>query len=260
MSVKSLFLQFLAALICLLVLAGCGGKTQWYKEGHSQADFDRDVQECEIIAKEFARQASLTGEREDPATLIRALNSCLYAKGWSNFSPDETAQETETASRLAVYEQGVVRGFKKTINIPPGFILLSDSMGHSGPTISQTLFFTRDNTTYINIMFQRARVDVFERVEYPVVEPFFLYHRGERMKRPDIDWAVFTGEFQRDWVVGFGAFLRPGRKERVTIVVTHPLSAQDSQPPTELRLTRDQYHEADLFMEKWSSWARKNIH
>ncbi len=255
---RSVCLPFFV-LICLFLLSGCGGKAQWYKEGHTQADFDMDVQECEIIASEFARQASLTGEREDPATLIRAVNSCLYAKGWSNFPTQKNGQDAEEPARLAVYDQGVLTGFKKTINIPPGFVLLSDSTGHSGPTTSQTLFFTRDNTTYINILFQKTLNDVFEKVEYPVVEPFFLYHRGEKMKRPDIDWAIFTGEFQKEWVVGFGAFLRANRKERITIVVTHPLPAQDSSPPSELRLTRNQYQAADLFTEEWSTWARENI-
>lgn len=256
MRVLSALLLF--AGLCVGLSVGCSPRAQWHHPSRPQADLPRDLQECEVIAKEFARQASLTGEREDPATRINTLNACLYSRGWSDLPRGDEGQGVGQASPPAFYAQGKVTGFGQEIKIPPGFALLSVSTAPSGPTITRTFSFERDDT-HMKLLFQEAFRGAFEEMEYPVVEPFFLYHRGQRSRKTPLDWAVFAGEIQNAWVIGYGAYLRVNRKERVTLVITRPLPNPEEAPPVPLRLSQEQYHAAELFKEEWSSWAEANI-
>ena len=78
----------LLLVLIFLLLTGCSSTQQlWYNPAKTQKDFDRDSQECEIIAREFSRQATMTGKSLDYETFASAWSSCLHDKGWSNTPP-----------------------------------------------------------------------------------------------------------------------------------------------------------------------------
>ncbi len=253
---KALVFLWIVAVACLgLLLPGCSTKTQWYKPNRSQLDFERDAQECEIIAREFARQATLTGEREDPATLAKSFDVCLGSKGWTHMPRQQKNLEVPEVAPMAQYHEGELSGFDLILDIPDDFKLVSDKTQPVGSSISQTFVFVR-NGTYINILFQKLLFgSTFDVLEYPVVEPFFLYHRGENAgRRSPLRWALFAGEFKKQWMVGYGAFIRVSKTERVILSVVHPLPNQQERPPTGLRLTEEQFLEAERFREEWVGW------
>jgi len=241
-------------LVCLLVfLSGCGTKHRWYKPDHYQADFDKDALECETIAREMARQATMTGKSEDPATFISSFNNCLSKKGWSN--APQTIQklpEQEKSAPLAVLEQGKVQGFGKAIQMPQGFTLLAESSQVAGPFTAQNFQWTGGDSTFIQIVFQKTTAQSFDPIDYVVAEPFFLYERGKDEKKPDLlRWAVFAGEIKKNWVVGLGSYVLVNKNERIIVVVTRPLPNPEASPPPGLRLNKEQRDAAELFMKEW---------
>jgi len=254
---KNIFFFRSAFLICLLVfLGGCGEKVRWYKPHHYQTDFNRDSLECEAIAHEMARQATITGKDEDLVTFIASYNNCLFRRGWSNNPP--AAQNSEgqiTAPPLAVSEQGKIQGFGKTVAMPKGFTLLAETSQVAGPIAAQNFQWRDDASTFINIIYQKAATKSFDSIDYVVVEPFFLYERGRDRKKPDfLRWAVFAGEVGKSWVVGLGGYVLAGNNERIVVVVTRPLPGPEALPPPGLRLSKGQRDAADDFMKTWEVW------
>lgn len=246
-----------ALLVCLLLfLSGCGTKERWYKSGHYQADFDKDSLECETIAREMARQATMTGKSEDPAIFVSSFNNCLSKKGWSNHPQtiqDLPGQEKNT--RLAVPDQGKVQGFGRTIQMPQGFTLLAESSQVAGPFTAQNFQWAGDDSTFITVVFQKTTTQSFDPIDYVVVDPFFLYERGKDEKKPDLlRWAVFAGEIKKNWVVGLGSYVLVNKNERIIVVVTRPLPNPEAEPLPGLRLGKRQREAAERFMEKWLAW------
>jgi hypothetical protein len=257
-------MKFPVILIIALLLAGCGGGAQhWYKAGQTQVDFDQDGQECEIIAKEFARQATLTGNREDPESYVRTYNNCLFAKGWSVLPSDTPADSAAgaPAPMAACQEGGIIQGFGKTFAVPPGFVLSSDVTQAYGPTMMQNLLFQGPEQSFINFTFQKAVTRDFKPADYPVREPFFLYEQGAWKKNRDrLRWAVFSGNIQGSWVAGLGGYLIVNKRQRISIVVTSPLPSQTEAILSGLRLDSGQIGAVEKLRSEWLPWLESHAH
>lgn len=248
---------FSALLMCLLFfLSGCGGKVQWYKPHHFQTDFDRDNLECETIAHELARQATMTGKGEDLATFIGSYNNCLSRRGWSNTPPAVQNSEGQIKSPPdAVLAQGKIHGFGKTVAIPQGFTLLAETSQVAGPIAAQNFQWQGDDSTFIHLIYQKIAAKSFDPIDYVVVEPFFLYERGKDKNKPDLlRWAVFAGEIKKSWVVGLGSYVLTNKDKRIIVVVTRSLPPPEASPPAGMRLSKGQQEAAERFMEEWLGW------
>ena len=245
----------------LFLLTSCGTEARWYKPGHFQADFDKDALECEVIAHEMARQATMTGRSEDQERFVTAFNTCLYRKGWSTSPPSSpgAAGQPGDAHRLAALAAGGVQGFGLFLPLPAGFSLRSETAQAAGPVASQSFLWEGRDSTFIQLVYQKTVGKTFEPIDYVVVAPFFLYERGTDEKRPDfLRWAVFTGEVKKNWVVGLGAYVLASKEERIIVVVTRPLIAPETSPPQGLRLSKGQRDTAENFMTEWQQWLAVN--
>lgn len=261
---KQSIIRLLLLLVLLPALAACGAGPRWYKDNRGQADFDKDSLECEIIARELARQATLTGAGEDLATFANSFNNCLYRKGWSNVPPPSAAAAGQTAnepSRPARLETTTVHGLGRAIAIPDGFTLISDSVRALGATTVHTLVFMGANDTFLTLVFQQSTEKVFTEIGYLVADPFFLYRKGAAGNwwKKNLRWAVFAGRMGDDWVTGLGGYLLVSKKERITLVVTRPLAGPESRPPAGLRLSRDQHEEVEKFQARWLPWLGDQV-
>lgn len=244
------------ALVAVLLLAGCAGPQRWYNPGHTQTDFDRDSQECGLIAQEFSRQATLTGDREDPVTYELTYNNCLYAKGWS-VEQSGAVSGSQAALPLATFENGAVRGFGKTVTLPAGCSLKSHATRSYGPTLLENLFFQGPDRSYINFTFQKALTRSFDPTAFPVKAPFFLYEQGAWKKNPDgLRWALFFGRLKGSWVAGLGGFLLVNDRHRISIVLTRPLPPQVKKPLPGLHLGAGQIRAMEKFRAVWLPWLK----
>jgi hypothetical protein len=259
--VKTILVTFMI----FLLLSGCsGGGQHWYNPGKTRVDFDGDSQECELIALELSRQATLTGRREDPQASALAFNNCLYAKGWGilpAMQPSPVSENAETVSSLAVYHQdGTIEAFGRSFAVPAGFALQSDSVRNSGSILMQNLLFLGPDSVYINFTLQRSLDRKFEPINYPAQEPFFLYEQGRDAKKPDrLRWAVFAGPIQENWVTGLGGYLLLGNRERLTVVITSPLSYPQEPVPAGLNLSHGQFVAVEQFRGEWLPWLKEQM-
>jgi hypothetical protein len=259
-SQRRLFLLFLF----ILLLFGCGGGQHWYNPGKTRVDFDSDSQECEILARELSRQATLTGRREDPQTYGRAFNACLYGKGWSTLPPVQPGAGSgsgEADSSLAVYHpDGRIEVFGRYLAVPAGFVLQSNGVQRLGPTLSENLFFMGPDSVFMNISVQKSLDSKFEPANYPAQPPFFLYEQGRDEKQPDLlRWAVFAGKIHEEWVAGLGGYLLLGERERLTVVITGSLPDPHEPVPPALQLSHGQFQAVERFREEWLSWLQAQI-
>jgi hypothetical protein len=239
-------------LICML--SSCGGGQMWYKQGATQADFNLDAQECEIIAHELARQATVSGERENLEVFIKSYNNCLFLKGWSHIPPNQKAGNQKQANfNLAKINQNSIEAFGKRFNLPKEFKLLKENKSVFGPTLIHSFFLQGTGPTFINLIFQQSLDLDFEPADYPVEEPFFLYDRGSEEEK-NIRWSVYCGQINDEWIVGLGSFFLISEKERIILIVTSPLPQQTTPPPKGLRLTKKQKDATEKFVKSWKEW------
>jgi hypothetical protein len=238
-------------LICML--CACGAGPMWYKQGATQADFNKDEQECLLIAHELARQATVSGERENLEIFIKSYNNCLFQKGWSHIPPTQQNTSTGTNTILAKIDQNCIQAFGKKISLPAGFKLLNENKRVFGPTLIHSFFFQGPGPAFINFIFQQSLDLNFEPADYPVKEPFFIYDKGCE-KEENIRWSVYCGQIKNEWIVGLGSFILIKDSQRIIVVITSPLPPRTSPPPKGLRLTKNQKDAAERFETKWKKW------
>lgn len=81
-------------LVVLIIFCLSACSVKWYHPVKGEGDFAKDRAECEVMAKIIGQNASHTGRRIEPNAYYKALQSCLYQKGWSLGPPQaETAEE-----------------------------------------------------------------------------------------------------------------------------------------------------------------------
>jgi hypothetical protein len=255
--------KIVAPLMVFLLLSGCSGESRhWYNPGKTRVDFDRDFQECEIIAGELSRKATLTGSREDPQVYARVSDDCLYAKGWGAYPAVQPAPEPAMASQpspLAVYDHdgSIIQAFGRNFAVPSGFALQSDSVQRFGPTLMENLLLRGPNSVFINFTVQRSLDRKFEPTAYPSQEPFFLYEQGRDGRNSDrLRWTIFAGKIRDEWVTGLGGYLLLGKRERLAIVITQPLPDSQEPVPAGLNLSQGQFQSVERFRDEWLPWLR----
>lgn len=247
----------LATTLCL-TLSGCAAKKElWYQEGKGQVDYDLHAQECTLIAKEFARQATYSGTSEDPAVFQRTMISCLASKGWSQTPPTASAGSAPAGADLAplaVVDGQEVQVSGARITLPAGFALASTSRSGAGPTVVEIHLFSGPQETFVNVMIQRtvARANRFEAILYPVLPPFFLYEQS---------WqgSIFCGQVNEQWVMGLGRYLLLNAQERVTIIVTRPLVEARTGAEPGFQLSREQFAQVEGFKGEWLAWLAAKV-
>lgn len=254
-------MKSIVSLLLMLALAACSGKQQtWYNPGKTQADFDRVSQECEIIGREIGRQSTMTGTLDQEAYAL-AYTSCLNAKGWSSVPPTMAGGSIDTVPQefFAEYRtDGTVSGFGESIHIPDGFRLARNTVGVSGATRQQNLFFEGPEDTFINLVYQKAEKTVFMATDFPVNSPFFLYETGAGEHDSDrLRWSLSAGKIGEDWVAVLGGYLLLGKHERITIVVTKGIPSQNDLPPEGLRITAEQRNAVEGFKSRWVEWLKE---
>ena len=264
----SLFFRAILLMIFALLLGGCASKQLWYKAGKTQVDYDRDAQECKIIAKEFARQATVSGTSEDSLAYQNILQRCLTGKGWSMMAPAPAAREESrdlTLDRemtVASSNGRSVQAFGAEIVLPEQFILAKTSRNDVGPSLLQSYLYRGPGDTFITVMAQKAiaKSTHFESTPYPVQPPFFLYEQGAiengGMKSP---WTIFCGKIKGDWVMGLGSYFMINNKERITLIVTRSLMAQETEPKPGFHLSPEQFATVDAFEKDWLSWIEESV-
>ncbi len=242
-----------------MLLFGCGGGDRWYNQDQTQADFDRASQECEVIAHEMARQATLTGKMEDLETFISTYNRCLYTKGWSTVPPTNVEEDGVTAFALAELRQdNTLHIFGHDLKIPAGFSHIRSSKQNLGPTIMESFLLQGPDVTYLNVTVQKAVGEKFEPSGYPVNPPFFLYEKGEGKKGKDtLHWSLFAGKYGDDWLVVLGGFILLSKQERVLMTFTKPLPARVGKVFQGLRLTEAQFAAVEDFRNQWLLWLEE---
>ncbi len=258
------FHTFIFIFILLQFLTGCGGNgSHWYKAGHYQADFNRNSQECEMVAQEIGRQATMTGLMVDADTYQSAYTSCIVSKGWSTTPPTQPQatpqQQQQTAPTLAERRSdGTIRGFDLAFTVPLSFTVIGNRREGLGANSAQIITLHGPDNTYLNLMFQQIKSNRFIATDYPIKEPFFLYNNEYDQELPDqLRWATFCGTMQGQWVIGLGAYYLVDKEHRVTMAFTSPLPPQEEAPPKGLRLSANQRLAADRFEKKWLGWLQK---
>lgn len=261
--------------MCLLVgvsaamLWGCANKGMWYQQGKGQVDFDRDEQECSLIASNFARQATISGNAEDPETYQLTFRGCLLAKGWSGSPPRNqmvssgVEKESAIAEPLVVIDGNKVHAFGSLINIPNSFVTLSDSIQNFGSTRGQTVMFSGPQSTVITILAQKIndKANRFTATPYAINSPFFLYGQSVPRDREMMgrQRSIFCGVVNGEWVMGLGSYLLINGGERVTIIVTKMLSSPLSKPEPGFRLSSEQFAIVDGFEKEWTHWLVQEV-
>jgi len=257
MNISSIRQWAMAMIGCLALLdvAGCSTATSelWYKAGKNQVDFDVDSNECLIIAEEMGRQATLTGKRKDLEVFYTTYNNCLYSKGWGH-TPPGVKQKKVAVKPLVNREENRIGAFGRSFLIPPQFELISNQIyGFEDVRMQSLQFKSRKNPVYISLIFQQALSRSFDLIDYPVNAPFFLYDRADDNadQADELSWAVFSGDFQGEWIAGIGAYFLIDKNHRISCSITQAIDAPKEDPPPGLRLTRGQKEQIDAFSNLW---------
>jgi len=247
---------FLGAFTCLFLLwAGCStSSTQWYKDGAGQADFNIDDAECQIIAEQMAKEATLTGKKISIEEYARVYESCIYNRGWSTEPPasiDAKGPKKELKP-IAILAETHITVFDHALELPQGFSLTENRISMWQGVKTQFMTFQNEGGISMSLIFQNNTHRKFEKTDFPVNAPFFIYDKGGEPKEgKKIRWTVFSGEIQKEWIAGIGGFYLLDSKKRITIVLTAPISSPQEVPPEGLKLTKIQKNEVDDFQADW---------
>lgn len=262
-------IQVVAGIALWAMLSGCAQKQTWYQPGKGQVDYDQDAQECTLIASNFARQATMTGNSEDPTTYQQTMRNCLAAKGWSASSPapngDSPSAGTGSPDQppLALIKGNTLHAFGSVITLPPSFHLVSTVNQGSGDTRGQNLTFAERQTTFITVMVQEmdGKANRFLPTPYPAQAPFFLYEQDPFPSADNTEhhWSIFCGTINNEWVMGLGSFLLINPRERITVIVTQPLPPPQTTPEAGFRLSRHQFATIDAFKKEWTTWLARQV-
>jgi len=251
-------------LLIVVLSAGCSHSQVWVKSGGNQQTFNLDSRECDIIAQQISLQQSETGKTIDPVNYNKAYIECLGAKGWRpKINATEITKEdiVKPAQALAeVINPLSVRGFGQTVIVPESFNFVISKQFQIGPTVIQQFFWKGENSTFINILFQKNYEAPFEQLSYPVSEPYKIYTfgKGESAKEK-LQWSTFFGFIDPDWIMGTGAYYYAGKNERIIVVITKTLSKPTSSSPQNIILTRNQFSEIDRFSDQWLIWLNQQF-
>ncbi len=251
------YLRAWIVLLLALLLAGCAapGRQVWYKPGGTQREFDIDARECEVIARQQAIAAGERGRRYAPEVYAGRFEQCLGRMGWSRTPPGPQPSpggEDHVVSPLARLAEGGLALFGSRVHLPTGSRLVRHDRRRSGPAREEAFFFRLDDGAYLNLIVQQGGETIFVRQDYPVPPPYHLYASG---RRPSIRWAALWARLPGgQWVKAIGAYVFFSDTQRLTVVLTAPLSPPATAPPAGLTLAANQHQELGAFVDTWRPW------
>lgn len=253
-------MAFLCVMGVLLVCGGCAAPKMWYKQGHNQADFDLDHRECQIIAEEIGRQATITGKKADLDVFAATYTNCIFSRGWTRTPPGEEKKNVQAAP-LAKIDKTRIHVFGEKLMLPDDFTLKSNRAGGFEDVKIQNMVFEGDGPVFANIIIQEVLSRQFDAIDYPINEPFFVYDRGrdDLNGNKKVHWAVFSGEFEGNWMAGIGAYYLMGKYRRINLVLTIDIPAQHQAPPDGLLLTERQKKAVTSFSNQWLGYIKSGM-
>ena len=237
-------------LICLP--AGCApSNVTYYKSGGDQYKFNLDSEECSERAKMIAQSHMVSPDAKPDAGLVQKYyNECLYAKGWSLIPLDQRDRS------LWTWKGRNVSFDTFTMELPPGFLLRTESKWVLGPTWSHQLNAQEaKKTTFLILVAQESIKDKIQVINYPVPGGFTLY-TGGRLNKYDIRWSVFVRRYQQNVVAVLGAYIYPEKTRRISLVFSQSL-ASAGWPEKAYTLSLAQKKELDQLYPTWISWLKE---
>jgi len=242
-----------ASILLIFTLAGCGGKTFYYRPGGNQTSFDRDAEICLQRAKDITRSQMVNPEGDlDTALLQRHYEDCLYAKGWSEIPLNQRERSLWTWKGNRIYFG------KFSMELPAGFQLLRHSRWVYGPGWVHQLFVRGpDRETYLVLIAQENPSKKFAVIDYPTPQGYSRYTSG-MLDRYKVRWSVFTGYHDNNPIVLLGAYAYMDKRRRISIVFSRYLEARDPPLPG-FTLSSRQKEEVEALYTGWLSWLKQQI-
>ena len=240
----------LLLLFCLLVACATKNVT-YYKPGGDQYKFNIDSEECSERAKMIAQSHMVSPDAKPDAGLVQKYyNECLYAKGWSLIPLDQRDRS------LWTWKGRNVSFDSFTMELPPGFLLRTESKWVLGPTWSHQLIAQEaKKTTFLILVAQESIKDKIQVINYPVPGGFTLY-TGGRLNKYDIRWSVFVRRYQQNMVAVLGAYIYLENTRRISLVFSQSLAAI-GRSESDYALSLSQKKELDQLYPIWLSWLKE---
>ncbi len=248
----------LVFLFLLLFMNACAGK--WYHPVKGEAQFGADQAECESTGRNAGLASSHYGRRVEQNAYQRALSDCLYRKGWSSKPVPVEVEKKVISSPLSTRLSETTFLFgEKQIILPEGARLIRQSISSIGSLAIETLEIEGiDNGVSFSgriILQQSFGPEEFQSIQYPVLDPFFIYAVPD--KTDGLYWRSFVGKLDGSWYGGMGAYLYISKKFRVILILTTPLPPKEKPYPSTARISFSQADAMDRFQELASPWFEK---
>ncbi|MBU2550957.1 MAG: hypothetical protein KKB20_21280 [Proteobacteria bacterium] len=246
--------RILAVTVLLGLLASCANP-QWRHPTKTPDALAKDMAECERQADLTALSASMTGRTPLLVPRYKALQACLFQKGWTigTESQKPTAdQPRELASRK---EDRVLVFSGQKISLPEGARIISRTTNRIGPVLMDLVNFslTRNGRVYYGeLIFQKTLDLWFDPIVYPLAEPFFAY-TGGRLES-GADWRAFAGRIATGYWGGVGLYWLINPQERVIMTFSTALPVEAPPPSQRSRLTQAQADIVDELIEGFLPW------
>jgi hypothetical protein len=240
------------ALLVLCIMVACATKNvTYYKPGGDQYKFNLDSEECSERAKMIAQSQMVSPDaKPDKGLVHKYYSDCLYAKGWSLIPLDQRDRPLWTwKGRNVSFE-------KFTMELPPDFLLRTESKWVLGPTWSHQLN-AQDSKgmTFLILVAQESIKDKIQKMNYPKPGGFTLY-TGGRLDKYDIRWSVFVRRYQENAVAVLGAYIYLEKTRRISVVFSQSLAATGREE-SGYALSLDQKKELDQLYPTWISWLKE---
>ena len=258
-------------LATLFILTACGSQTHWYKAGHTQRDFAVDTRQCELVATELAREASITKQKPNIQIYADQYAACLMARGWSPGVPpaitaNPPASEVKPSPAFiwpAVTidpEMGSVSAYGIRFRLPKTFRLLSQAKVPSPLTLKQNFLWGGEKNDFLFFSVQQSlgRVE-FQDTPYPLSNNNdFIYDQG-RLHDQGLPWRAFCSPRNGRQIGLVGIILRRGKSRRIMVVASTTLPDGLPEDGSHTRLTTGQHIAMADFTDNWAAWFAQTI-
>ncbi len=254
-------------------IIACGDRTNWYKPGQTATDLAVDQQQCRLIAKELARQESLTPENPNLAIEVDRYGKCMMARGWrpvaapgifrkaagptsaAPTSDDATVVPGTPAGPHVAVEGRRMQVFGVNVEVPEGFELRT-RVSLPDALVSRENLLWRDpqRDVFFQASAQQSHQVTFEEMGYPYDPNKDLLYQASSPADSAVPWRAICLE-RGDNLIGLvGSVLRVNNRQRLFLNASIRLPAAEAPPADGLRLSTGQYQAMEGFTETWAAW------
>lgn len=253
-------------LAALFLITACGGQTRWFKAGHTQQDFHVDTQQCERIATDLARAATITRQNPNIEIFADQYARCLMARGWSPgvapapaVVPSASIAETTPAHvwpDVAIDpDKGTLNAYGVRFRLPKAFRLLGTAKVPSSLTLKQNFLWGGEKKEYLffSVQLSRGRVE-FQDTPYPFSgDDDFLYDQS-RPGDPGPQWRAFCSPRDGRQIAVVGMILQIDKTRRIMVTASTTLPEGLPETGNYVKLTPDQHTAMAAFTDGWTAW------